>query len=273
MPRELLRLSSRSHAIVRACRDLASTAGSGDQVLLDGVHLVAEALAAHVAVETLIIVADEDRSLPAAAIVHLAEQRGATVYEATQSVLDAASPVRTPSGMVAIARWAPVALTTIFAPAPTLTLGLVDVQDPGNVGGIIRSADALGATGVAALGQTAHPGGWKALRGAMGSTFLLPVARSALAPALAEARRRGMTIVATVPGGAAAAEATDLTGDVFLLLGHEGGGLADDVAASADARVTVPMREGVNSLNVGVTAALLLYEARRQRQRARGAIT
>ena len=194
--------------------------------------------------------------------------RGAarTIYEAAPTVLDAASPVRTPSGIVAIAAWTPRPIGDVFAPAPALAVGLVDVQDPGNVGAVIRSADALGATGVIAMGATAHPGGWKALRGAMGSTFRLPVARS-LDDARGRPRPRRRPVRATVAEGARATDRrVDLRPPTLLLRRqrrrrpHARG----DRSRQSDARVTVPMRPGVRSLNVGVTAALILYEARRE---------
>ncbi len=150
--------------------------------------------------------------------------------------------------------------------APALVIGLVDVQDPGNAGSVIRSADALGATGVAMLGATADPAGWRALRGAMGSTFRLPVARGKTAELLHEARRTRVAVAAAAATHGEAVETADLRSPIVILLGNEGAGLDDIVASQADVKLTIPMREGVDSLNVAVTAALILYEARRQRQ-------
>jgi TrmH family RNA methyltransferase len=180
-------------------------------------------------------------------------------------VLDAASPVRSPTGVVALATWTPAPIARLFAPAPALAIGLVDVQDPGNVGGVIRSADALHATGVAALDGTADPAGWKAMRGAMGSTFRVPVARDGTDAAILAAAKAGARTIATVADGGTPLHEVDLRQSVFVLLGNEGAGLPEDVVQRAGVRVHVPMKSGVSSLNVGVTAALVLYEARRQR--------
>ena len=195
----------------------------------------------------------------------IARASGATVHEATPSVIEAASPVRTSSGIVAIAEWHTAEVVAAFAPAPAMTIGLVDVQDPGNVGAVVRSADALGGSGVLALDRTAHPGGWKALRGSMGSAFRLPVARGGGADAMAAARRSGLRVIATVADRATPLASVDFSLPTLLLLGNEGAGLDAAMTAGADERVTVPMRAGVDSLNVAVTAALVLYEARRQR--------
>jgi TrmH family RNA methyltransferase len=146
-----------------------------------------------------------------------------------------------------------------------MLLGLVDVQDPGNVGSAIRSSHGLGATGVLALGSTADPGGWKALRGAMGSTFRIPIACGSLDEGLRAARALGVQILATTSASADPIDQADLTRPTLVLLGNEGAGLPHHVADLATGRVTVPMRSGVDSLNVAVTAAVILYEARRQR--------
>ena len=254
-----MKITNRHHPVVQACRSLAKARGAPGAVLLDGEHLIAEALGAGVRIHTLL-------ALPGVATTLVGRVRaaGAVVYEATAGVIEAASPVRTPTGLVGVADWTPAGAAVVLRPAPCLAVGLVDVQDPGNVGAVIRAADALGATGVVAIGRTADPGGWKALRGAMGSTFRIPVARSPLED-IPEACQAGVRIVATVAAGGPSLESARFEGPTLLLLGNEGAGLSDEAVAMADAAVTVPMRAGVNSINVAVTAALLLYEARRQR--------
>jgi len=143
---------------------------------------------------------------------------------------------------------------------------LVGLQDPGNVGAIIRAADAAAATGVVACEGTADPYGWKALRGAMGSTFRVPVVpRQPAGLAVATARLHGLRVVAATPRGGTPLHEIDLRGPVALLLGGEGSGLASDVVQGADERVSIPMRAPVESLNVAVAGALLAYEAHRQR--------
>jgi TrmH family RNA methyltransferase len=255
-----MKIATRTHAIVQACRALANGRGADGVVLLDGEHLIAEALRSGVRIRDLVAMEGT-----ASALVARVRATGATVYEATTMVMDAVSPVRTPSGLVAIAAWVPAELMHVFLPAPAFAIGLVGVQDPGNAGAVIRSAHALGATGVVVSDGTADPAGWKALRGAMGSTFHVPVSRASLADALAAGRQAGVRVLAAVASQATPIERADLSGPCLLLLGNEGAGLSDDVLAEADTRVTVPMRAGIDSLNVAVTAALILYEARRQR--------
>jgi len=251
------RITSRQHAIVKRCRQIASRRAGDSHILLDGEHLVDEALDAQVPLEVLLT----DGRAPA--LVARAVRAGATIFDATAAVLQAASPVRSPSGVLAIANWSPRPAVEILATSEARVLALVDVQDPGNVGAVIRAADALGATGVLALGRTADPGGWKALRGAMGSTFRVAVGRGELADVLEEARRLRVRVVATTAGTGTALNDARLRAPVLVLLGNEGAGLPPDVADAADLSVTIPMRPGVNSLNVAVTAALVLYEMQR----------
>lgn len=256
------RLTNRQHAVVRRCRHLA--AGSADEgaVLLDGAHLVTAALEARVPIEAVIT---DGRHADLAAA---AERAGAAWYDAGPRVFDAVSPVRTPTGVVAIVRWAPAPAVRLLTDTPVRLIGLVGVQDPGNVGSVIRTADAFGGSGVITFDGSAHPGGVKALRGAMGSTFRVPVASARLDDLLPEVRRLGIRVAAAVARGGEPPSSAALSAPVLMLLGNEGAGLPDPIVAEADTRVTIPMRAGVDSLNVAVTAALLLWEAAGGRRQA-----
>jgi TrmH family RNA methyltransferase len=255
----VVRLTSRRDPVVQRFRRLAARRDR-DAVLLDGEHLVREALDARIPMDLLLTDGRDD------SLVDRAKAAGAAVYQATAAVLEAASPVRSPSGLIGIAHWTPGSTAQALDRAAAVTIGLVGVQDPGNVGAVIRSADAFDAGGVIALEGSADPAGWKALRGAMGSTFRLPIASGALADVIRDARRRGIAMGAAVPAGGAPLGERPLGLPLLLLLGNEGSGLDPALVASADQRVTIPMRPGLDSLNVAVTAALVLWEARRQRR-------
>jgi len=272
VPAPFTRLTSRQHSVVRACRDLAASRGSGPTVLLDGAHLIGEAFTSGVPIETVLAGARyfDDSGPDGRTLLGRIQQTGATIFDASDAVIAAASPVRTPSGIVAIARWTPAALTAVFAPAPALAVGLYGVQDPGNLGAVIRSADALGATGVISIGPAADPAGWKALRGAMGSTFRLPVARASMADAIAAAASSRVPVLATTARGGVPLSDAPLSSPVLVLFGAEGAGLPEDVMPPGVGRLTIPMRAGVDSLNVAVAAGLVLYEARRQRHAKSG---
>jgi TrmH family RNA methyltransferase len=258
------RIASRQNPVVARFRAAARGETRG-LVLLDGVHLVAEAIDAGVTIHEAAVSVSESDQDGSHIVVAKLERAGVPVVAATAPVMAALSPVRSPSSVVALA--AAPASGDLFAPTPACVLVIVGVQDPGNVGAMLRVAEAAGATGAIVAGGSADPFGWKALRGSMGSALRLPV-RSAREPArdaLADARRRGCRIVATVPRGGEPPSAIDFTGPVAIAIGGEGPGLAPELVAAADARVSIPMAAPVESLNAAVTAALVLYEVRRQR--------
>jgi TrmH family RNA methyltransferase len=242
-------------------------------LLLDGIRLIDDAQATKIPIEVALFSATAlragDRRLTK--LADTLARSGSEVLAASESVIEAVSPVRKPSGVVALATYRAYPLDRIITEVGSgLVVAAVGVQDPGNVGAIIRAADGGSARAVIATGGSADPFGWRALRGAMGSSLRLPVAIVDDLPALiVAARERGAKVVATVPRGGAGLYETDLTGPRLLLVGQEGAGLEHTVNSSADLRVSIPMQRQVDSLNVSIAAALIIYEARRQTLRRR----
>lgn len=255
-------IASRRHPIVTTFRDVAR--GHDTRALVDGWHLLHEAAAAGLTIETIAISADTPSGADAALIDELS--RRATVVTVTRAVMQAVSPVRTPSGVAALVRRCESDRQQLWSPDPALVLIAVDVQDPGNAGAIIRSAEAGGATGVIFAGASADPWSWKSLRAAMGSTFRLPVRQERDALGLLQTlRAAGLRVFAAVPRDGTAMHDANLRDKTALLLGGEGGGLSAALVAGADAAISIPMATKVESLNAAVAAAVLVYEARRQR--------
>ena len=255
-------ITSRQHPIVKEFRELAR--GGGELMLLDGWHLLNEAATAKIAVEKIAICGPP--STAEQRVVDRLRRHGAQIVDVSGTVLNALSPVNSPTGVVASARRPSVTKTAILEPRPALVLAATGLQDPGNAGAIIRSAAAAGATGVVLDESSADPWGWKALRASMGSAFHVPVLRTRMLPNLIrEWRAAGLRIVATVPRDGTLMHQLDFTPASALLLGGEGAGLPEALVGDADVRVTIPMRGGIESLNAAVAAAVLLYEAQRQR--------
>lgn len=251
-------ITSRRHPLVQAARD-ARSGGTDQPLLLDGWHLLVEAVAAGIAIDAVVVDRAPTEAAAARALDTLATG-GAQVVTASDDVLQAMSPVRTPSGVVALARRPETSLARVFAASPAFVLVAVDVQDPGNMGALVRTAEAAGATGVVAAGASADPLGWKALRASMGSAFRVPLARTPeVDEVVAAARAVRAAVVALVPRDGVAPEAIDAASPVALLMGGEGPGLPRAVIAAADLAVTLPMRAPVESLNVAVAGALALY--------------
>lgn len=260
------RITSRQNPVVAEYR-AASRGDTRGTILLDGPHLLGDALGADVRLRHVLVASEAlDRPEIRQLLAHLPAT--VPVFEGSRQVLDAVSPVRSSSAIVALAAQPPEP-ADLFSGAMPLVVLLSDVQDPGNVGAIIRVAEGAGASGAIVAGQSADPFGWKALRGSMGSALRLPVQRvTHAADALHDARLRGVRTVATVPRHGVSLYEADLTGPLALLVGGEGPGLSEALTADADLRVTIPMNAPVESLNAAVATAVLLYEVRRQRTAA-----
>ena len=261
-------ISSRHNSLVRTCRELANSPDSSDtRVLLDGVHLVREARAAALKFEAVAIASSHIAgNTEAADLARALESARAPVFVVSDAVFAAMSPVRSPSGIVAIARRTPSDAGAIGLTNNGFTLVAADVQDPGNLGGLIRAAEAGGVTGVLVSGASTNPFSWKALRGSMGSALRMPIAAGQTLDAIVRcAKASGTRTVAAVPRGGRAPEAVDWSGSVTLLLGGEGRGLPAGLLTACDDLVTVPMAPPVESLNVAMAGAILIYVARRQR--------
>ncbi|HKB08048.1 MAG TPA: RNA methyltransferase [Candidatus Polarisedimenticolia bacterium] len=157
------------------------------------------------------------------------------------------------------------ALSHLLGRQASLVLAAQGVQDPGNLGSILRSALALGASGLVALPGCTDPFGSRAVRAAMGAQFTLAVAAADIPEFLERARESRFQIVAADPGGANTPPEVDLTPPTVLLVGSEGGGLPEALLEAARHRVRVPMKPGAESLNVHAASVALLYETARQR--------
>jgi len=259
-------ITSRQNPVVGLYRAVADGVDRS-LMLLDGVHLVTDALDAHTAIVDAVVLHDALGDAAIAPLVARLREAGAELRSANEPVMAALSPVRSPSRLVARARRDGTTLGTLFEAAAPVVVAAVDVQDPGNLGAIVRVAEAGGATGVAAVGRSADPFGWKALRGSMGSALRLPIAMLADPTTLvAEARRKGCRLVASQPRGGKSFDDADLSGPLVLFVGGEGAGLPSALVDAADLLVSIPMAPKVESLNTAVSAALLVYEARRQRR-------
>ena len=151
------------------------------------------------------------------------------------------------------------------APAP-LIVAAAGVQDPGNLGTIIRSAEAFGAAGLLVGAGTVSPYNPKVVRASAGSLFRLPVVAVEFPAVLSALRDRGLRLLATSSHKGTAVHEADLTGGVVVLIGNEGAGLPKEIMRQVDGQVSIPHAPGVESLNAGMAASIVLYEASRQRR-------
>ncbi|MGH8666826.1 MAG: TrmH family RNA methyltransferase, partial [Burkholderiales bacterium] len=226
------------------------------RTLLDGAHLVAAYLAR--ALPALIAVSESARDDPE--IRQLLERAPNAPRVCFSDALFAQlAPVQTPTGILAVID---IPENPAAKPSGSLLVMLDAIQDPGNVGTIIRAAAGAGADAVLLSAQCADPWSPRTLRAAMGAHFALRIhAHCDLERAVREFEGR---VIATAGHGGVAPHELPLTGTVALLFGSEGAGLSEPLAKAAHASISIPLAHGIESLNVGAAAAVILFERVRQ---------
>jgi RNA methyltransferase, TrmH family len=243
--------------------------GDADLMALEGIHLLAEALRSGVELQTVFVAQGHEELLSELGLneLGLAELGLADSIEILalpREVLDSAVTTENPQPVAALARpphWKWTDLLSSEAPVVVLA----GIQDPGNLGTILRSAEAFGAGGVISLPGTVSRWNPKAMRASAGSVFRLPLIVASAQKSFAALREAGVRTLAAMAHDAQPLGEHDLTGPVALVIGAEGSGLDPRIAAQCDARITIPCPGPVESLNAAVAASVLLYEASRQR--------
>ena len=247
-----------------AGRDRRSLAG------IEGPNLLEEALRAGLRLDCVFIAQGAEHLLEGLRLPESAE-----VLLVPRELLNSVLATETPQPVAALVEppeWSWEQLlglrekaASLLALATPLVIVLAGLQDPGNLGTILRSAEAFGATGVLSLPGTVSAWNPKAVRASAGSLFRLPLISASAEDCLARLRAAGVKILSTAVDGAEAADRIDLAGPVALIIGNEGNGVPEEVASQADQAVTIPCPGPVESLNAAVAASVLLYEASRQR--------
>ncbi|CCO07265.1 Uncharacterized tRNA/rRNA methyltransferase YsgA [Desulforamulus hydrothermalis Lam5 = DSM 18033] len=235
--------------------------------VVEGIRLVEEALHSDWRTECFVYTAQAVQSPRGAHLLAKASQRGAQLFEVTESIMADLAATETPQGVLAVL-WQPdYRLPDLLAAArPSLVVTVDGVQDPGNLGTIIRSADAAGADGVVLLKGTVDLYNPKTLRATMGSLFHLPVVTAADVKVTLDClAAAGITLVVGDPAGGQPIFQADLTGPLALVVGNEGSGPQPAVYEYRHRKVTIPMPGQAESLNVAIATAIMLYEVVRQR--------
>ena len=234
-------------------------------VVVEGAELLSVALAAGAEVEA-VYVAPEGAEAPAVVeVTGRVLAGGGRVFDLAPGVMERVASTVTPQPLLAVVSYVPAGWDHLDG--ASLVVVCVDVRDPGNLGTVIRTADAAGVDAVVCCDGTVDPTNPKTVRSTAGSLFHVPVVPGGTTSStLDELASRGFTTVATVVRGGTDYVAFDWTRPVALVLGNEATGLADDVATAVADRITIPMAGRSESLNVGVSAAVLCFEALRQRR-------
>lgn len=250
-------ITSRDNSLFKQLHKLAASARArrqARQLLLDGAHLV-EAYAAAMGAPELLIVAEGNCTEDALRLLQQLPQTDSIMLP--PAMFAELSPVATPTGILAL-----VATPQLALPAEiSFALLIEDIQDPGNLGGMLRSAAAAGVQAVYLSPGCADAWSPKTLRGGQGAHFVLPIVeRAELARVAADFN--GRTLAAEL--GGQPLYGLDLTGPAAFIIGNEGAGLSAALLAAASARVCIPMPGHAESLNAAAAAAVCLFERVRQ---------
>lgn len=244
---------------------------------MEGPHALAAALDAGAGLEDVLHEPVDDGG-EVAGLVQRAAAAGVPTAELAPGTIARVADAVTPQPVVAVAECCDVAIDELVAVAAHPGAGPVvvlhDVRDPGNVGTLVRTAEASGAAGVVVAGESADVFGPKAVRASAGAVFHVPVA---VAPdtvaALGALAAGGVRVLGATAEAATAHDEAGLTGPLALVLGNEGAGLPGEVLDRVAARVAIPIEGRAESLNVAAAGAVLCFEAARQRRRSGGAPT
>ena len=259
-------LSSTKSPLIVRIRALGARLGADarGRVVLDGVRLIEEALAADVPIEVGVYDPAEARTSPRLGTLLTALRgRGVRLVPAAARVVAAAGQVETSQGVVAVAAPRAVAPEAILSHDELLLVIADGIQDPGNLGTIVRVADAAAATAVAVTGAAANLHHPKTVRATMGSLFHVPAFQMDRAALIATLRTHAVRVLVADQRGSTDYGVADYTTPIALVLGSEAHGPDPAWYVVASGTLRIPIYGRAESLNVAMAAALLLYEARR----------
>lgn len=260
----LRRVESRQNSLVKQLRAAFSKAEltASGACAIDGERIVEEAIRSGLRFEAVFFSESAGRRAD-----RLLPQIGAQVETLIlpDSVFSSAVASESPQGVAALVRIKRFSLDDVLGATDRgVVIALAGVQDPGNLGTIIRSAEAFGAAGVLVGEKTVSPFNSKVLRASAGSLFRLPVVEVKLSEAIARSRPRGVRWMATSSHKGKRLAEADLTKPTAVIIGSEGAGIPRDLLSQIDEVIIIPHAERVESLNAGVAASIVLYEAARQ---------
>ncbi|MGC2695851.1 MAG: RNA methyltransferase [Candidatus Angelobacter sp.] len=262
----LRRVSSRQNALVKDLRKaFTQTEPTAEgYIAVEGVRIIEEGIRSGLRFQAVFF-SEAGRAHAARLLPQIASQVEILLLPA--DVFSSAVNTESPQGVAALVKLRPAKFEDLVEQvAPELLLiGVAGVQDPGNLGTIIRSAEAFGARAILLGEKTASHFNPKAVRASAGSLFREPLIRVKLGESIATLKQQGVRVLATSSHKGKPLHEADFTGSAMIVVGNEGAGVPGEILALADELVTIPHSPRVESLNAGIAASILLYEAARQR--------
>lgn len=259
-------VTSLANPIIKDIKALSQKKGREETgtFMAEGLKLVIDALELGWAISTLIYAKNAKDKPLVSKVAARTVAAGGLVLEVSEKVLSAITRRDNPQMVVGVFKTKWRSLSDIRPAANETYIALDRVRDPGNLGTIIRTADAAGASGVILVGECTDPFSLETVRATMGSVFALPVTRSTPEEFLAWKKGAGVSVVATHLAGAVDYRTVDYRKKpVVVLMGNEQQGLPDQLAREADQLARIPQAGLADSLNLAVATAVMLFEARR----------
>ena len=261
----LRRVSSRQNALVK---DLRKALSQGEPtaegyLAVEGTRMIEEAIRSGLRFQAVFF-----SNAGSAHATRLLPQIGSQVETLLlpDDVFASAVSTESPQGLAALVKLRPHKFEDVLDSASdSLLVGVAGIQDPGNLGTIIRSAEAFGARAVLLGEKTVSHFNSKAVRGSAGSLFRQPLLRVKLIESILALKQQGLRVLATSSHKGKPLHQADFTGAAMIVVGNEGAGVPQEILSLADELVTIPHSPRVESLNAGIAASILLYEAARQR--------
>ncbi len=263
----LRRISSRQNSLVKELRRAFHDGepAAGGSIAIESIRIIEEAIRSGLRFRAVFI-SDSLQSRAERLLPQLAANVETLLL--ADDVFASAVATENPQGIAALVRLKPHKVDDLFQATAPLIVVAAGVQDPGNLGTIIRSAEAFGAAGVLVTAGTVSPFNAKVVRASAGSLFRLPVLTIEPGKLPSQLRDHGLSLLAASSHKGRTIDEADLTGPVALIIGNEGSGVPRELLRHADGQIAIPHTDKVESLNAGVAASILLYEAARQRRKS-----
>ncbi|MDH3628823.1 MAG: RNA methyltransferase [Acidobacteriota bacterium] len=253
----------RQNPVIRRLRTLRRDGDARREagvLLAEGIHLTREALSSNASFETVVVSPGIHTHAEGPALLQELARRDVCPLETTDSVLASLQDVRSPQPILSVVRTPTFGVDWLVERNPPFVLVVAGIQDPGNLGSLIRTSEAAGVGGLIQLRGGVDPFHPRAVRGSMGSIFRLPTAVMETDPCLATLQRQGRTRVGAAAGAGTTLREFQWEDPAALFLGSEGSGLPATLLGAMDQRVTIPLASTVESLSVGAAAAVLLFD-------------
>ncbi|HET9840132.1 MAG TPA: RNA methyltransferase [Candidatus Angelobacter sp.] len=264
----LRQVSSRQNALVKDLRYAFAQDQPTEQgyIGVEGVRLIEEAIRSGLRFQAIFF-SQTGRVHAGRLLPQIASQTEA--LSLPDDVFLSAVRTETPQGVAALVKLRPAKLADMLEQVDSapLLVAVAGIQDPGNLGTVIRSAEAFGARAVLLGEKTVSPFNAKAVRASAGSLFREPLLRVKMAETVHLLKERGVRVIATSSHKGKPLHEANFTGAALIVVGNEGAGVSQELLSQADELVTIPHSPRVESLNAGIAASILLYEASRQRNK------